>query len=682
MGNLGSPHLSYLRPWTSSNWDSVLSMVSGEFVSVRSLAGEHLFTTASVTRILGYTAAEFSAFPYEAFVHSEDVVSVTSRQRDALAGLGPGTCIHRARHKDGRWLWIEAGQYRIERSVGDVMLLVGRDVTRTVGELHELRSALETAEAERRLQREFLASISHELRTPLNAVLGYAELLADDAQLSPVQAERLECIRDAGSALLALVNETLELTVADLKEATVRPRPMAVGELVHRSVRLARGLPFARGTEIVATVGPTLPRWIVADEDRLRQVLLNLLSNAVRATANGTVTLSVEQVDESGPRRTLLFTVSDTGIGISTGQQETLFEPLPHFESSSDAIIWGTGLGLAISRRLVRDMGGEIGFTSEKGRGSTFWFRVPVRECPDGRESFLPQGRRKVRILLAEDVRVTRDLGATILRDGGYEVDAVNDGHAALGAARSGRYDLIVMDLQMPGIDGLAATKLIRRLTGRAGQVPVLALTGRASRETLSEFQHAGVTAWLRKPVGRDVLLRTVGEVLAGTAVLSRGDGDDEEPGRRVAAPHPASGLLGLAAGMNGNEVADLIAEWAQVVAEKADRLASAAHAGELGKVRQEAHDLAAMAGTLGLDEISGIAAQLETLGDDPDLGEVRRLAAVLERAAPTQLARVCSRDAASKPADWEGDGQTRFTPAMSQPGLEAASPESAYGIR
>jgi CheY-like chemotaxis protein len=268
------------------------------------------------------------------------------------------------------------------------------------------------------------------------------------------------------------------------------------------------------------------------------------------------------------------------------------------------------------------------------------------------------------------------------LRDGGYEVDAVSDGHAALGAARSGRYDLIVMDLQMPGIDGLAATKLIRRLTGRAGRVPVLALTGRASRETLSEFQHAGVTAWLRKPVGRDVLLRTVGEVLAGTAVLSRGDGDDEEPGRRVAAPHPASGLLGLAAGMNGSEVADLIAEWAQVVAEKADRLASAAHAGELGKVRQEAHDLAAMAGTLGLDEISGIAAQLETLGDDPDLGEVRRLAAVLERAAPTQLARVCSRDAASKPADWEGDGQKRFTPAMSQPGLEAASPESAYGIR
>ena len=136
------------------------------------------------------------------------------------------------------------------------------------------------------------------------------------------------------------------------------------------------------------------------------------------------------------------------------------------------------------------------------------------------------------------------------------------------------------------------------------------------------------------------------------------------------------SGLLGLAAGMNGSEVADLAAEWAQVVAETADRLASAAHAGELGKVRQEAHDLAAMAGTLGLDEISGIAAQLETLGDDPDIGEVRRLAAALERVAPTQLARVYSRDAASEPANWDGGGETRFTPAMSQPGLEAASPE------
>jgi CheY-like chemotaxis protein len=331
----------------------------------------------------------------------------------------------------------------------------------------------------------------------------------------------------------------------------------------------------------------------------------------------------------------------------------------------------------------VRDLGGEIGFTSEKGRGSTFWFRIPVRECPEGRlvrESFLPEGPRKVRILLAEDIRVTRDLGATILRDGGYDVDAVSDGHAALRAARSGRYDLIVMDLQMPGIDGLSATKLIRGLSGGAGRVPVLALTGRISTETLSEFEHAGVTAWLRKPVGRDVLLRTVGEVLAGTAVLSKRDGDDGEPGRRVAAPHPASGILGLAASMNGSEVADLVAEWAKVVAETADRLVSAAHAGELGKVRQEAHDLAAMAGTLGLEEISGIAAQLEALGDNPDVGEVRRLAAALERAAPSPLA--YSLDAASDPANWDRDAATRFTPAMSQPGLEAASPESAYGIQ
>jgi CheY-like chemotaxis protein len=415
-------------------------------------------------------------------------------------------------------------------------------------------------------------------------------------------------------------------------------------------------------------------------EDRLRQVLLNLLSNAVRATANGTVTLSVEQVDERRPWKTLLFTVSDTGIGIATGQQEKLFEPLAHFENSSDAVVWGTGLGLAISRRLVREMGGEIGFTSEKGRGSTFWFRVPVRECAEGSlvsESFLPEGRRKVRVLLAEDVRVTRELGATILRAGGYEVDAVSDGHAALGAARSGRYDLIVMDLQMPGIDGLSATKLIRRLSGRAGRVPVLALTGRVSRETLSGLQRAGVTAWLRKPVGRDVLMHTVGEVLAGTAVLSKEDLNEEEPG----APHPAPGLLSLAAGLSGSEVVDLVAEWAQVIADATDRLASAAHAGELGKVRQEAHDLAAMAGTLGLQEISGIAAQLETLGDDPDVGEVRRLTAALERMAPSQLARISALDA-SELTDGEGDGETGLTLLSSQSGLEAASPESAYGTR
>jgi HPt (histidine-containing phosphotransfer) domain-containing protein len=172
--------------------------------------------------------------------------------------------------------------------------------------------------------------------------------------------------------------------------------------------------------------------------------------------------------------------------------------------------------------------------------------------------------------------------------------------------------------------------------------------------------------------------LRTVGEVLSGTAVLSMGDGDDGEPGRRVAAPRPASGFLDLAASMNRSEAADLVAEWGQVVADTADRLVSAAHAGELGKVRQEAHDLAAMAGTLGFEEISGIAAQLEALGDDPDVGEVRQLAAALERAAPSQLAL----DAASERANWDRDGATRFTPAMSQPGLEVASPESAYGIQ
>jgi signal transduction histidine kinase/CheY-like chemotaxis protein len=406
----------------------------------------------------------------------------------------------------------------------------------------ELEAARDAAEAGARARTEFLAVMSHEIRTPLNAVIGLSGLLQDSASLSPEQAAHARLIREAGDHLLALVNDILDFTSLEsgrlqLERAPFDPRAEAAAALA-----LLEPQARAKGLALSLEVADGVPTRALGDAGRLRQVLLNLLGNAVKFTEAGSVHLSVaplppggrgEESADGGELR-LGFAVRDTGIGIPPEAQPGLFTAFRQGDSSTSRRFGGTGLGLAISRELVERMGGAIAVESAPGAGSTFRFDVRLRAAgepaergrapgPDGpapaaaADDARPPPR--LRILVAEDNGTNRLVLTHRLEQLGHRVDAVSDGREALEAVQERPYDLIVMDMMMPGMDGLEATRAIRALPAQAAaRVPIIGLTAAAMPEDEAACLAAGMTGYERKPIGTDRLRAVVAAAAAARA--------------------------------------------------------------------------------------------------------------------------------------------------------------------
>jgi CheY-like chemotaxis protein len=411
--------------------------------------------------------------------------------------------------------------------------------------------------------------MSHEIRTPMNGVIGMGELLLD-TPLSVSQRDYAETILYSARSLLTLINDILDFSKIEAGKLELEHVALDLRKTLADVIRLVAIQAHAKDLEVTSSVNPAVPEFIIGDPTRVRQILLNLCGNAVKFTQRGRVAVSVKVLTSSPESLVVLFDVQDTGIGIPADRLKALFRPFTQVDNSTTRRFGGTGLGLSIVKQLVELMGGQVGVNSREGVGSNFWFTARVgvlSRSAQGRRR-LPQvlqeqpvlavddhatnhvalldyrhartqpiihqqqlltqrGREKWRILVAEDNAVNQKVAVRTLEKLGYRVDVVNDGREAVSAWESGRYDLILMDCEMPEVDGYEATRQIRSRETAGRHIPIIALTAHAMKGAELECQTAGMDDYITKPVDRErldaCLDRFLTEVSVGRGALEAG---------------------------------------------------------------------------------------------------------------------------------------------------------------
>jgi len=491
------------------------------------------YVSPSIERVAGYKPEDVIGRDIYTLMMPDDVPSDELKAEWARKPVVE-TTVWRLRRKDGSPVWVEstgsivpplAGQktgYGVVSALRDVTERVEREselgaardrLKHQADELTILAQSLEMererAEQANAAKSQFLAMMSHELRTPMTGVMGMADLLLM-SKLSAEQEELTRLLQRSAQVLLDLLNDILDFSKIEAGQLEIESTPFSLPEVLVDVINLFAPAAAEKGIALEARPPATYWNVVKGDPKRLRQVLSNLVGNAIKFTESGSVTISFEQVAVADTEAALQFSVSDTGIGIAEEDAAKLFRPFVQADVSTSRKYGGTGLGLAISKRLVEGMGGEISLASVPKKGSTFSFSVkviPDRLAPQAeRHAPLPQPGSAVRavsrkVLVAEDNETSRYLISTMLQRFGHSVDAVENGAEALGAVNAKAYDIILMDMQMPVMDGPAATKEIRKLQSAKGRVPVIALTADVIASHRAEYFAAGVNAIIGKPI-------------------------------------------------------------------------------------------------------------------------------------------------------------------------------------
>jgi len=441
---------------------------------------------------------------------------------DALARDGRFLMERGSTTRTGAALSLELSGFALRNEAGEISTFVClmRDITLRKKVEHEMREAREAAEAASRAKSAFLANMSHEIRTPMNGVLGMIGLLLDTG-LDEVQEHLAQSARRSGDDLLSLINDILDLSKIEAGKVELVEEDFDLQALLD-DVAFTTGVQAReKGLALRCSVAPQTPCRLRGDGSRLRQVLLNLVGNAIKFTPAGEVAILVTGEPASGEDARLRFSVKDTGIGVPMEKVDALFEKFTQADVSTTRRYGGTGLGLAISREIVSLMGGEIGVSSREGEGSEFWFTVPLRvqgpesgvrtpsEAAPSRPGLPKRSYKGSQVLLVEDNRINQEIARTLLVRLGAGVDLAANGLEAIGLLKKKRYDLVFMDVQMPEMDGLEATATIRDpLSGVLDPaVPVVAMTAHAMREDREQCLKAGMDDYLSKPISFDAVI-------------------------------------------------------------------------------------------------------------------------------------------------------------------------------
>ena len=573
---------------------------------------------------LGWSNEELGAKPFIEFVSDNNMATVKNALNELATGSNSVdfavqfTC----KFSDDRWL-----EWHVAPDRDGQLFCVVHDVDEARHHQQELERARATAEAAANSKADFLATMSHEIRTPMNGVIGMANLLLD-TDLEAEQRQYTQSVIYSGEALLAIIDEILDVSKMEAGKLEIDEQDVDVESIVRAAMEVMTPRAMEKRLELTTFVAPSVATPLRGDGGKLRQILLNLLGNAIKFTDSGTVSVRVTIDNEDNMHQNLRFEVSDTGIGISETAHPNLFERYSQADSSTSDKYGGTGLGLSISKQLVEMMEGEVGFSSEVNVGSTFWFTAPLNrsnplaadgagieivagtsasgarsaggnnddssEGSDRSETVAPNS---LRVLLVEDNAVNQMLAMAILKKAGHRVDLATDGIEAVEAASQNLYDVVLMDIQMPNMDGLEATRRIRSMDDqKLANVYIVAITANALLGDRETCLAAGMNDYLPKPIDQKRLLGAL-EQLRSTA--------REEPGQHQSSNDEKAVIdeatfNNLEETVGSEAIADLVAITTASAPATMALIQAASAEGDLDKMHREAYDMGSTFGNLG----------------------------------------------------------------------------------
>ncbi len=520
---------------------SLVANIPGITFRCRNAPGWPLvFVSDAIETMTGYPAADFLGDPpkrlFGELVHPDDLPAVQQGGRSAIEQRRAFTLEYRIIHRDGSIHWFWGNGNVVLGPTGEVELLDGvvLDISNRRLMEQDLRIAKERAEGAAAARAAFLANMSHEIRTPMNSILGFTDVLLH-GELTAVQRRHLDTVRNAGRSLLRLLNAILDTAKLDKGAVELELHDFSLLALSDELSSTMGNAAKAKGLSMSLHYDPALPNWIHGDELRVRQVLTNLLDNAIKFTSQGGVALAAS-AEREGERRMVHFAVSDSGIGIASDRMAAIFEPFVQADASMNRRFGGTGLGTTICKQLVELMGGRLWAESTPGQGSTFHVMLPLLAARDEavRSAVAPTLLPPMHILAADDVPQNLEVLMLLLAKLGHTVTGASDGAMAAQLASEAQFDAILMDVQMPGMDGLEATRRIRAdeaATGRK-RTPVIAMTASVLERDRDATREAGMDGFTTKPVDIAVLTQELARVLgmpagapqlAPAAVTARG---------------------------------------------------------------------------------------------------------------------------------------------------------------